>query len=142
MEMEKDKVYFARKYGLAERDIAPEFLPLLIAFDDINEQNRQLSDKIKGSIVANTHEHYYEGMAPFSALLLRWGWGVWVMALGIFLGALWFILQKDRAELAELRHIVAKTDSTGYRISSQDYRVVNDRKSNFKGIELLMPKDK
>jgi len=72
--MQKDKVYFARKYGLAERDIAPEFLPLLIAFDDVNEQNRELADKIRGGIVTNTHEHYYEGMTPLSALLLRWGW--------------------------------------------------------------------
>ncbi len=140
--MEKDKVYFARKYGLAERDIAPEFLPLLIAFDDVNEQNRELADKIRGGIVTNTHEHYYEGMTPISALLLRWGWGVWIMTLGIFLGALWFILQKDRAELAGLRQIVAKTDSTVYRVSSQNYRIVNDSKSNFKGIELLMPGDK
>lgn len=136
--MEKDKVYFARKYGLAERDIAPEFLPLLIAFDDVNEQNRELADKIRGGMVTNTHEHYYEGMTPLSALLLRWGWVPPLFFLLITGACLAYLFSSDRTQLQRLESVVQYNDSTStYRISAGKYKLVKE--AGFKGIYLIVP---
>lgn len=157
MDTKEQKVYFAQKYGLAERDITVEFLPLLIAFDGMSvqnqklgEQNQELLEKVSKAVNPVTNEHYYDGMTAGSAFFLRWGWGVWVFGLGIIFAGAWLVidknhldLEKDRVELAKMQRVLL-TDSTGaYRISSDHYKIISpNKRSKFKGIELVFPQDK
>ena len=133
--MEKDKVYFAKKFGVAERDIAPEFLPLLKAFDSVNEQNQSLSEKLKGSLT--THQHRSENTSPLTALLVRWGWGVWVFAIIIFLAFFFYILSENRKKLERLESVIQYSDSTHtYFIDRRFYKTVNSKEK--KGIEFTL----
>ena len=133
--MEKDKVYFAKKFGVAERDIAPEFLPLLQAFDAVNEQNQSLTEKLKGSLV--THQHQYENTPPLTALLVRWGWGVWVFSITVFLAFFFYILSENRKKLERLESVIQHSDSTNtYFIDQRFYKTVNSKEK--KGIEFTL----
>lgn len=130
--MEKDKVYFAKKFGVAERDIAPEFLPLLQAFDAVNDQNLSLTEKLNGSLV--THQHLYENTTPLVALMIRWGWGVWVFAITVFLASFLYILSENRKKLERLESVIQYRDSTdSYFIDRRYYKVINTPER--KGIE-------
>lgn len=133
--MEKDKVYFAKKFGVAERDIAPEFLPLLQAFEAVNEQNQSLTEKLKGSLV--THQHRYENTPPLTALLVRWGWGVWVFSITVFLAFFFYILSENRKKLERLESVIQYSDSTNtYFIDRRFYKTVNSKEK--KGIEFTL----
>lgn len=133
--MEKDKVYFAKKFGVAERDIAPEFLPLLQAFDAVNEQNQSLTEKLKGSLV--THQHQYENTPPLTALLVRWGWGVWVFSIAVFLAFFFYILSENRKKMERLESVIQYSDSTNtYFIDQRFYKTVNSKEK--KGIEFTL----
>lgn len=133
--MEKDKVYFAKKFGVAERDIAPEFLPLLQAFDAVNEQNQSLTEKLKGSLV--THQHRYENTPPLTALLVRWGWGVWVFSITVFLAFFFYILSENRKKMDSLESVIQYSDSTNtYFIDRRFYKTVNSKEK--KGIEFTL----
>lgn len=145
--MEKNKVYFARKYGIAESQIEPEHFPILIAFDGVNEQNeklaeqnRQLLEKVEKAINPVINEHYYEGMSPVSAFLLRWGWTTPLLLALVSGGCLWYILDGNRQELAHMKEVFHYNDSTStYRIPADNYKLVKDK--DFKGIDLLVPKN-
>lgn len=133
--MEKDKVYFAKKFGVAERDIAPEFLPLLQAFEAVNEQNQSLTEKLKGSLV--THQHRYENTPPLTALLVRWGWGVWVFSITVFLAFFFYILSENRKKMDSLESVIQYSDSTNtYFIDRRFYKTVNSKEK--KGIEFTL----
>ena len=136
--MEKSKVDFARKYGIAERDIVPEFLPLLNAFDSVNVQNEQILEKIKGSI--NAHHHHYEGTTPATAFFLRWGWGVYyvVPLVLILLGVFFYVRNTDHVQLEMLEQVVRyDTDKKVYFIDAANYEVVSS--NGFKGVQLILP---
>jgi hypothetical protein len=149
--MEKDRVYFARKYGLAENQIEPEHFPLLLAFDGVSEQNeklaelnRQLIEKVEKVTNPVTNEHYYDGMTAGSAFFLRWGWGVWVFGLGIILAGTWLLaaknradLDKDRLELERMRRVLIADTTGAYRISSDHYRIAKEK--GFKGVVVIIP---
>lgn len=140
------KVYFAQKYGLAEREITVEFIPLLMAFDNVTlqneklaEQNRQLLEKVEKVVNPVINEHYYEGLSPVSAFLLRWGWTTPVFVGLLIGGCLWYILDRNRQELAHIKEVFHYNDSTStYRIPADNYKLVKEK--DFKGIDLLVPK--
>lgn len=129
--MKKDKVYFAQKYGVPERDIVPEFLPVYIAFEQVSEQQQKFIDKVKGSI--HTHQHYYDKGKPLDIFLARWGWGVWGF-IGMLLVTFLIIYFSDTRQKLERLESVMKYDQTQgtYFIDAQHYKVVNDK--NTKGI--------
>ena len=151
MDTKEQKVYFAQKYGLAEREITVEFLPLLIAFDGMsvqNEklgaQNRELLEKVSKVVNPVTNEHYYDGMTAGSAFFLRWGWGVWVFGLGVILAGAWLLadknradLSKDRVELERMQRVLVADTTGAYRISSDHYRIAKEK--DFKGVVVKIP---
>lgn len=138
MEKIKNKVDFARKYGMAEADIVPEFLPLLIAFDNVNGQNEQILEKMKGSI--NAHHHHYEGTTPATAFFLRWGWGVYyVVPLILFLlGIFFYVRNTELARFKKLERIVHyDKDTKVYFIDAKNYEVISTK--DFKGVRFILP---
>ncbi len=142
MEAIKNRTYFAQKYKMAEADIAPEFLPLLIAFDDVNKQNKQLIKQVRGSISA--HHHYYEDTTPAAAFLLRWGWTTPLLIVTV-LGMLWGFFawhNPDRDQLKELKTVVHYDEtSRGYIIDAKNYELVSPggKEKGFRGIRLILP---
>lgn len=129
---------FARKYGIAERDIVPEFMPLLNAFDSVNIQNEQILEKMKGSI--NAHHHHYEGTSPATAFFLRWGWGVYyfVPLVLILLGVFFYVRNTERARLEKLEQVVHyDKEKKAYFIDAANYEVVSS--IGFKGVQLILP---
>lgn len=47
--MQKDKSYYARIFGVPERDITPEFLPVYIALDKNSKANEDLLETLRES---------------------------------------------------------------------------------------------
>jgi hypothetical protein len=45
----KDKTYYAQKFKMPEKDIVPEFLPLISLMDDLVTSNDTISNKFKAS---------------------------------------------------------------------------------------------
>lgn len=131
--MIKDKVYFAQKYGVPERDIVPEFLPIYIAFDHLQDQQNRVVDKIKGSV--HTHQHYYDKGKPLDIFLARWGWGVWAFIGMLIVAFLLMFYSENRRKLEKLESVMRYNDSTQtYFIDSQFYKVIN--KDGQKGVVL------
>lgn len=137
----KDKSYFARLYGVSEKDIVPEFLPILSALeqnskankellDSLKSTNTELSDKIKGSIKTNN----YHDLTPFTALMLRWGWGLWVTFILIVLVFCYPIYSTNLREFDKLTKVVKYDfEKKEYFISSDNYIYNKEEKGiNFK----------
>lgn len=129
--MQKDKVYFARKFGVAEKDIVPEFLPILIVSDQVVDSTNALIEKVKGSI--HTHQHYYDKGKPLDIFLARWGWGVWAFIGMLLVSFLIIYFSETRQKLERLESVMKYDQTQGtYFIDAQYYKIVNDK--NSKGI--------
>lgn len=132
----KDKSYYARLYGVSEKDIVPEFLPILSALeqnskankellDSVKSTNTELTDKIKGSIKTNN----YQNLTPFSALMLRWGWGLWVTLFLIALVLCYPIYSNNEKELMKLRKVlIYDSEKQEYFISADNYKLDKEKK--------------
>lgn len=142
MEKRNAKVDFAQKYGIAEADIVPEFMPLLTAFEKVSEENELILEKIKGNITTNTHHHHYEGTTPMTAYFTRWGWTtpIFVVVALALVGGYVYLHNPIRSELAELKKVVHYDQATKkYYVDAKNYATVNGKGSNFRGILLTMP---
>ncbi|AEI52113.1 hypothetical protein [Runella slithyformis] len=132
--MQKDKVYFARKFGVAEKDIVPEFLPVLIVSDQLAESTQALIEKVNGSIT--THQHFYDKASPWAVFMNRWGWGAWAFLGLVIFSFLLMFFSTNRQKLAQLESVMIYNDSTKtYFIDRRFYKVVNTKSK--KGIELI-----
>lgn len=132
----KDKSYYARLYGVSEKDIVPEFLPILSALeqnskankellDSLKSTNTELSEKIKGSIKTNN----YHDLTPFTALMLRWGWGLWVTFILTVLVFCYPIISTNLREFDKLTKVVKYDfEKKQYFISSDDYKFDKEKK--------------
>ena len=153
MNNKESKVHFAQKYGFAEKDIQPEFVPLLIAFEKITEENQRIfekvseensriMEKIKGRITSNTNHHHYEGTTPMTAYLTRWGWTtpIFVVVALALVGGYVYVHNPIRSELAELKKVIQYDQATKkYYVDAKNYATVNGKGSDFRGILLTMP---
>lgn len=142
MEKRNSKVDLAQKYGVAEADIIPEFMPLLTAFDKVSEENGRILEKIKGSITSN--HHHYEGTTPVAAFLLRWGWTTPLFIVTV-LGMLWAFFSwhnPDRDKWKSLDRVVQYDEKTkGYYIDAKNFEIVVPKGKGQKmtGIRLILP---
>ena len=97
----------------------------LMANERLAQTNKELSDKIKSSIKTNN----YHDLTPFSALMLRWGWGLWVTLFLIALVLCYPIYSSGLRELDKLRKVVIyDSEKQEYFISSDNYKLDKEKK--------------
>lgn len=105
----------------------------LIANERLAQTNKELSDKIKSSIKTNN----YHDLTPFSALMLRWGWGLWVSLFLVALVLCYPIYSTNEKELMKLRKVlIYDSEKQEYFISSDNYKLDKEKKGiTFKTVE-------
>jgi hypothetical protein len=97
----------------------------LMANERLAQTNKELSDKIKSSIKTNN----YHDLTPFSALMLRWGWGLWLSFFLIALVLCYPIYSSNQKELLELRKVIIyDSEKQEYFISSDNYKLDKEKK--------------
>lgn len=94
----------------------------LMANERLAQTNKELSDKIKSSIKTNN----YHDLTPFSALMLRWGWGLWVTFILIVLVLFY---SSNEKELMKLRKVlIYDSEKQEYFISADNYKLDKEKK--------------
>lgn len=97
----------------------------LMANERLAQTNKELSDKIKSSIKTNN----YHDLTPFTALMLRWGWGLWVTFFSIVLIFCYPIYSSHLRELDKLRQVIMyDSEKKEYFISSDNYKLDKEKK--------------
>ena len=100
-------------------------------------ENQKNINDLKDYMSRNIVKHNYDGsLKPFSALMLRWGWGLWVVLF--FVAVVWCypIYSNNERELDKLRKVVKyDAEKKQYFISKDNYTVL-DKDDDRKGIIL------
>lgn len=107
---------------------------ILLAHLAENQKNvNDLKDYMSNHIVKH---NYDSSLKPFTALMLRWGWGLWVVLF--FVAVVWCypIYSSNEKELDKLRKVIKyDADKKQYFISKDNYTVL-DKDDDRKGVIL------
>lgn len=133
MTLQDYKIKYARLYNLSESQIDESLIPIFISleaqqnsiFERLNasdKANMALSERIKGTISTQNH-NYPPNLRPLTALMLRWGWGMWFVGGLIALVVFYWgqELSKPRSETE-----IAK-ELNRYKEQIQDFKANNPK---------------
>jgi hypothetical protein len=100
-------------------------------------ENQKNVHDLKVHMSSNIVKHNYDGsLSPFSAFMLRWGWGIWVVLFFVAIVWCYPIYSTNERELDKLRKVIKyDADKKQYFISKDNYTVL-DKDDDRKGIIL------
>lgn len=125
MDLQKFKVQFAQKYKIPEDKIDDSLLPVFLALEYTQKTNKDLTEKIKGSITA---KHYnLEGLSSWQLLQFRWGWS-WAALFGlIILIGVYLYRTEPKTVIPQELSVIEKRGNKLF-ISSENYQVSKNEK--------------